>query len=522
MFANLPLVRAERLIERTERRRTSVAESLDAHDRTRRGQYFTPAPVAEFLAELLDFPATGRLVVLDPGAGTGSLSAAVAARAVRERATCELHCVAFEADESLEGPLARTLADCELTAATEDVAVTTELRREDFVAWASAAAQGSLMAERQRFGACIMNPPYRKVNADAPERRAVERLGLRVTNLYAAFMALSAALLEPGGQLSAITPRSFANGPYFRPFRAFFLERMALDRLHVYEQRGTLFADAGVLQENIVLRATRDGKRDAIGISASSGRGEAPSHRTVAYSDVVKDDDRELVVHIPVDAATAATAVRIASLPCSLADIDVQVSTGRVVDFRARDHVLHDPEPGCAPLIYPSHLGWGGIVWPRLDGSKPNVLSINDTTRDLLLPAGHYTLVKRFTTKEERRRVVSAPFGPDDGGGRAVAFENHLNVFHRGGHGIGAELSVGLAVYLNTSAVDAYVRQFSGHTQINATDLRALRYPAPSDLEAIGRAVIEAAWPTDHAAVDALAAEYVAGLATIARQPLAA
>lgn len=515
-------MRAERLIERTELRRTSVSDELDAKHRARWGQFFTPAPVADFLAGLIDLPPSGRLVLLDPGAGTGSLTAAVVARAVRERATCALHCVAFEADEALSAPLARTLADCERTAAAEGIEVTAELRNEDFVAWASAAVSGSMWVERETFGACVMNPPYRKVNSGTPERLAVERIGLRVTNLYPAFLALAAALLEPGGQLSAITPRSFANGPYFRPFRRFFLERMALDRLHVYEQRGAVFADADVLQENVVFRATRGGGRHVVTLSTSSSHGDEPSSRTVTYGEVVKDGDEERFIHIPVDEDATETAVRITNLPCTLQDIGAQVSTGRVVDFRTRDNLVHDPQPGCAPLIYPSHLRAGAVTWPQLDGRKPNALSINEATADLLLPTGHYTLVKRFTAKEERRRVVATPFSPGDVDAEVVGFENHLNVFHRGGRGIEVELALGIAIYLNTSTVDAYVRQFSGHTQINATDLRLLRYPSRSDLETIGRAVIDGGWPPDQASLDALAAAHVEALASTAEQPIAA
>jgi len=35
--------------------------------------------------------------------------------------------------------------------------------------------------------------------------------------------------------------------------------------------------------------------------------------------------------------------------------------------------------------------------------------------------------------------------------------------------------------------VDDYFRRFSGHTQVNATDLRLLRYPGRRDLEELGR-----------------------------------
>lgn len=522
MFASLPLVRAERFIERTERRRTAVSAELDAKHRAHWGQFFTPAPVAEFLATLIELPVSGRLVLLDPGAGTGSLTAAVVAQAIRERASCELHCVAFEADAALHAPLARTLADCERIAAAEGVEVTTELRAENFVAWASAAASGSMWVERESFSACILNPPYRKVNNGGAERLAVERVGLRVTNLYPAFMGLAAELLEAGGQLSAITPRSFANGPYFRSFREFFLSRMALDRLHVYEKRGALFADAKVLQENVVLRAIRDGPRQTVTLSVSSGTNDAPVVRSVPYSEVVKPGDPELFIHIPVDDAATETAIRITSLPSTLADVDVQVSTGRVVDFRTRENLVHDPEPECAPLIYPTHLRAGAVSWPQLDGRKPNALAVNESTADLLLPTGHYTLVKRFTAKEERRRVVATPFSPDDVDTDVVAFENHLNVFHRGGEGIEPELALGLAVYLNTSVVDSYVRQFSGHTQINATDLRLLRYPARDELAAIGRDVLRGGWPENQEAIDALAMAHIPALAAMKQPAVAA
>ena len=37
-------------------------------------------------------------------------------------------------------------------------------------------------------------------------------------------------------------------------------------------------------------------------------------------------------------------------------------------------------------------------------------------------------------------------------------------------------------MYLNSTVVDSYFRQFSGHTQVNATDLRGLRYPSRGQL----------------------------------------
>ena len=63
-------------------------------------------------------------------------------------------------------------------------------------------------------------------------------------------------------------------------------------------------------------------------------------------------------------------------------------------------------------------------------------------------------------------------------------------------------LAKGLAAFLNSSMVDNYFRQFNGHTQVNATDLRSLKYPAREQLLALGSAMTS---PTsDQKQIDAI------------------
>lgn len=106
-----------------------------------------------------------------------------------------------------------------------------------------------------------------------------------------------------------------------------------------------------------------------------------------------------------------------------------------------------------------------------------------------MVPAGIYVLVKRFSSKEERRRLVAAVFDPERVPGPVVGFENHLNYFHADGAPMSRTVALGLAAFLNSTQVDQYFRQFNGHTQVNATDLRAMRYPALANLEALGEQV---------------------------------
>ena len=118
----------------------------------------------------------------------------------------------------------------------------------------------------------------------------------------------------------------------------------------------------------------------------------------------------------------------------------------------------------------------------------------------LLVPNENYVLVKRFTAKEERRRVVAAIYEAQFFPGEFVGFENHLNYIHCEGHGISLLLALGLTAYLNSTLVDKFVRHFNGHTQINAADLRQLRYPTRQQLEALGLR-IASTWP-NQAALD--------------------
>jgi len=50
-------------------------------------------------------------------------------------------------------------------------------------------------------------------------------------------------------------------------------------------------------------------------------------------------------------------------------------------------------------------------------------------------------------------------------------------------------IAKGLAAYLNSSLVDRFFRQFNGHTQVNAADLRSLRYPDLATLKALGKRI---------------------------------
>ena len=470
------------LIGDVERRRRECGESLDWRRRSELGQFFTPSDLSAFMAsmfEVSDHPAR----LLDPGAGVGSLAAAVADRWRRDGGG-PLDITAVETDPGIQEPLTQTMED--LRRLPE---VTSAVVAGDFIEWGSDRLSGFGAVGASKFDLVIMNPPYRKIHSASLERRRLAGAGIEAPNLYAGFVALAAGLLEDGGQLVAITPRSFTNGPYFRKFRRLLLERIGLRRIHVFESRDVAFADSEVLQENVIIHGTRGEKPKDVVVSSSRSAADEVKSRAVPYREVVRPDDPEAFIYITLDEASALCARNVQSLPCRMEDLELSVSTGPVVDFRVKDHLRHEFSSDTVPLVYPTHLRGGRVVWPKVNGSKPNALARNEEIESMLMPAGSYVLLRRFSAKEERRRVMATVVSVEDLPGDAYAFENHLNVIHRCGRGLPESTARGLAAFLNTTIVDQFFRQFNGHTQVNATDIRSLRYPTISELDALGRAV---------------------------------
>jgi adenine-specific DNA-methyltransferase len=289
----------------------------------------------------------------------------------------------------------------------------------------------------------------------------------------------------------AITPRSFCNGPYFEPFRRFILREMRFRRVHVFDARDSAFAADKVLQENVVFHAVKTEEVDSdVVVSASVGPGEAGLRmRTIKHDELVHPYDRHAFIHIVPDGGGEFVRHRIGSLDASLSDLGLTVSTGRVVEFRVKELLRAQPGRNTVPLIYPCHLQNGFVEWPNGKTRKPNALALLPGAEELLVPGGYYVLTKRFSAKEERRRVVAAVYDPVRVSADRVAFENHLNYYHVRGSGLPMTIAKGLAAFLNSTLIDSYFRQFSGHTQVNAADLRSLRYPAWDELVTLGRRI---------------------------------
>lgn len=483
-YASLDRVQiASELLSSAERRRVATLAGIDLNHQAEFGQYFTPDKAAQLVASMPLLPPSGALRILDPGAGSGSLTAALVAQIIAEPRSLHLHVTAVEVDEAVVPALLGTLEDCASAAADAGLTFTFTISNLDFLT-ESDQIEGS-------FDIVIMNPPYSKMPAHSPARQYVAQRFVESPNLYAAFMAVGTSLLADSGQLVAIVPRSFTNGTYFQPFRQFMLDRLAINRIHIFGSRSSVFADTGVLQENIIISATRSEVVGNVTISTSLSHTDELVDRQVEYSEIVHPTDLNRYIRIPSTGDESVIVEQMSQLPITLADIGITVSTGRVVDFRSRDQLIDPPLEAHFPMVYPANIRHGRVLHPQAGGKVQQFSITSDRDLKMLVPQGTYVLVKRFSAKEERRRLVSGLWLEASNQEGPVAFDNKLNYLHMAGAGLEEDLAMGLCLWLNSTAVDTYFRTFSGHTQVNATDLRGMRFPSAATLRKLGHSFSE-------------------------------
>ncbi len=481
------------LMARAEAYHQMALQRLSAKRRGELGQFMTPVPLARYMASLFNQPLDGEVRLLDAGAGVGCLAAAFVESLYRGgQHPAAVRVSAYELDEVLSETLQALMDDAASNCATLELPFTADVLQKDFVFDAGERLAGDFFSEgldHEGFTHAILNPPYKKISSRSDYRQLLNRLGLESNNLYSAFLSLAIRLLAPGGELVALVPRSFCNGPYFLSFRKLLMEQMSLRQLHLFERRDQAFADDDVLQENIILHAVKDLSRRPVVLSASSGPDLADlSLRLLPHAQVVHAESEQSFIHVASSELDSYVMERMARIKHSLQELGLEVSTGPVVEFRLKEQLHDDPyRDGCVPMIYPANFAQGQVVWPLAESRKAQSISQDVFSDKVLRPNEHYTLVRRFSTKEERRRVMAVVYDPEQFDARQVGFENHINVIYAKRQEMTSELAKGLMLYLNSTLVDMYFRQFNGHTQVNATDLRLLPFPSRDCLQQLGQ-----------------------------------
>lgn len=466
------------------------------------GQYLTPVDVADFMASLASIGKLNHLRILDPGIGSGILAISLIERIIKKFKTVKaIHLVGYEIDSGLMPINKEAMEHLKVWAHSRYVELTYEMRFKDFVLDKAYVLDDSpslfsalhIDDEKELFDIIISNPPYFKISKDDPRARAASKVVYGQPNIYALFMAISARLLRQDGELIFITPRSYASGPYFRSFRDFFFSEMTPVQFHLFNSRTEAFDRDAILQENLILHAKHTGKineETKVIVSFSNGSRDLQSFssRKLTLKRVINSSSVNKIIFLPTTENDDKLLEIVDSWLGSLHKYEMEISTGKVVPFRATEYLEEhgDINNGEAPLIWMNSIRDSNVVWPFERKSKPQYIRITDETKPLLNRNGNYVLLRRFSAKEDNRRLNSSPYLKDKLSCEFVAFENHVNYVHRPHGNISRSEAIGISAILNSVYLDTYFRVSNGNTQVSATEIRDMPLPEISQIRRIG------------------------------------
>lgn len=462
--------------------------SKSVQERKALGQFFTSQVIADYMASMLHKPEESNTSILDAGAGTGILTAA-AAMHLLELGCKVVHAVLYELDSSVIAHLNQTMKVIESLYQSKKGKFTFEVRNSDFVL--------DRPNKTESFDVSVINPPYFKYNVKtSPYAKAVSDLYNGDPNIYASFMAIVASCLNQGGQMVAITPRSFTNGLYFKNFRDYLLHTTAIESIHIFKHRDRVFKNDAdkVLQENIICKFVKSANYETVEVRASDCDLSVTSATIQNYPIelIVDPSNNQKMIRIPESFTEANLLKQAEQLESTFTDSGYFISTGPVVEHRTRNFIVSaDSTSNTVPLYRPHNVTPYAALWTG-ENKKDVCFELQEQHKKHTLNNKNYVLLKRFSSKDEKRRLVSGVY-------LAKYFENlefigcgnKVNYIGLKSGELTKKEAYGLSAIFNGSFFDRYFRCISGNTQVNATEIRVMRFPTRDQVKAIGEEVLK-------------------------------
>lgn len=496
----------ERPTEYAERLGSYYAGKSHRERKRKFGQYMTPLKVADFMASCFpNLPA--EIDLLDPGAGTGILTCAFCERLAYSRRSFRINLTAYELDKDIIHLLDQSLSYLKEWLFQRGIDLSFIIKNEDFILsnqqnCYTTSSLFSIDSLSGMFDCIICNPPYFKVSRSDPRAKAVEDFVYGQPNIYALFLGMAANLLKKNGEMVVITPRSFTSGPYFGKFRRKFFSMVTPTSIHLFDSRKDAFNHEGILQENVIMSVRKDcpTQKDSCEVQISCSRGandlDNNSEFSLPLQKILNFEDQERVLGIPTSDKEIMVLNLVKSWVDNFGTLGIDISTGPVVAFRATNFICYEGDltKNHVPLLWMNHVKPMSCTWPISSCKKQQYIVDAPETSNLLASNENYILVRRFSSKEQARRLMAAPYIANNMDIEVIGLENHLNYIYRPKGELTVLESYGLAAILNCETIDIFFRIFNGNTQVSATELRNLPLPPCEVINLIGEYTKDKKW----------------------------
>jgi len=452
------------------------------------GQFFTSVETAQFMANMFIKPEKNILSVLDPGAGSGILSSAVIDRLQNEDCVKSIILTCYEISEDIL-PVLKT--NLQLMKAKSKKPLEYKIIEENYIVSQKEFFNQSIdsIDNSVKYDWVIGNPPYMKIAKVAEEALAMPLVCYGAPNLYFLFAAMSLFNLEEQGEMVYIIPRSWTSGAYFKRFRDYFLTRGTLNQVHLFVSRDKVFDYESVLQETMIIKTNKSNHRNSIRITTTKSNNDFSNIKTikVPYDAIVFGVDK--YVYLVTTNAELKVLQMLKKWKDTLLTIGLKMKTGLTVDFRNREYLRNEPGDGIVPLFYSQHIQCGKVAFPiqkkdeYITTERPGLIQKNK----------NYLFVKRFTAKEEKRRLQCGVFlSCEFNEYNYISTQNKVNFIEGVKIDLSEELMYGLFAIFNSTLFDLYYRILNGSTQVNSTEINSMPVPPLKLIEQLGKELINA------------------------------
>lgn len=478
------------MVEEVGIKQIEFLKKKDNKEQKALGQYFTEVQIAEYMSSLVDISQLDKdnVNILDCGAGYGVLTVSAAIFCLKHDVN-KVHATLYEIDKTVLSELRNTMNLLASEFNKEQKEFSYEIKNQDFV------LERPDLNVNLKYDISIINPPYFKYSVtDSLYAKQTSDLFKGDPNIYASFIAVMLASLKYGGQAVIISPRSFLNGLYFKGFRKYLLSNADLQIIHIFKSRNKVFINSDVLQENIIFKIQKSLKQSSdIIISTSLGVSDLKVSEVNRYPKkiIIDQSNDEKIIRVPETIEDYEILCKAELFPSTFTDEGYYISTGPVVEHRTSQYLTTEHDASISvPLIKAHNISIDGIKW---DGSNQKDLSFTllNSYEKHLLGNFRYVLVKRFTAKDEMKRFVAAVYNPIFNQFGLIGITNKLNYIGRKDEDISEIEASGLAALFNSTFMDNYYRCISGSTQVNATDVKILKFPFRKTIICIGEQVVK-------------------------------
>lgn len=457
-------------------------------ENVRLGRLFTKKDTARLMANMLhiDEKKTA-FTILDPGAGTGILSAAAVEEVCKRAPLCkQIFLTCYETDKDFIPMLTDNLERIRKKCRHDyNVKLYVTIYEENYIVDAKNHYTVTFFdTVEDKYDIIIANPPTELIEKGSDE--AVSAGGVTQLKISAAFLfaRMAARHLEEDGRLVIILPTTYATASQITALRQEMTKTLSVEKIHLFVGQQKNTKRAVPLKKNFIISYLKGEKPLEIEISTStdSGKNVTPLPR-LAYDFVV--DEKTGMLTLPKSVEDTKIVRYISDFPETLTSLGLKMSTGLIIDSKCEGLLFTEPIKSSVPILRPATIQGGTVNFPQ-PIKRQYVVPVSPA---LIQKNKNMIIIKRIPAKSDERFVNSAIYLASQlPAYRYISTHNKINFIDTKDKNseISARMAFGLFALLNSTIYDRYISIVSKSKQINSKEMRSLPLPPKNIIENIG------------------------------------